>query len=484
MAKALGIKHMAGSCRLRQAFAQECNNLAVLASALALIFKQHHLVECIAEYLGLLADVLVSAIPGATDDDRASRRRQRVEGLDQCRHGVGVVAIVGDDGGAAVRKHVEAASRIVVVVGERGQGGFNGVPIHLECPRGSHAGHDIFDLKAQCARQGDGNAVERDVVLEAALRGDQIAVFDVNHGIALRPVGGHDGVVPIERKEGNRASRFAGHGHDVGVGGVEHGDAVGRDVLNDDALEYRQFIDRGDVVQAQVVAAANVGDDGDIALVKGQPFAQDAAACRFQHGSVDVGVQQNAAGTFGAAAVTGVDALTVDIDAIGVGHAHPQAAGFQQVGNQAHGGGLAVGAGYGNHRDTTVLPIFEQRGNDGVADRTPFAEGWRQVHAQARGGVDFNNPAALLFQWSQDAVGDDIDAANIEAHHVRCRYGTCGDVGVDVVRHVGGRAAGGEVGIVAQINALSFGRDALGVEALRGQAFARDVVETYFGQRR
>ncbi len=65
-----------------------------------------------------VADVLVAPVAGAADDDAAALGRQRVHGGHQGAHGVGVVAVVGDHGRAAVVHHVEAARRVVAVVDE------------------------------------------------------------------------------------------------------------------------------------------------------------------------------------------------------------------------------------------------------------------------------------------------------------------------------------------------------------------------------
>ncbi len=108
--------------------------------------------------------------------------------------------------------------------------------------------------------------------------------------------------------------------------------AAWRHVLHDHALEHGQVFDRGDVVQAQVVALADVGDHGHLAAVEAQALAQDAAARGLEHGRIDLGVQQHVARALGAAAVAAVDLAAVDVDAVGVGHADAQAAGRQTGG--------------------------------------------------------------------------------------------------------------------------------------------------------
>src|SRR6218665_2892521 len=51
-----------------------------------------------------------------------------------------------------------------------------------------------------------------------------------------------------------------------------------------------------------------------------------------------------------------------------------------------------------------------------------------------------------------------------------------GHLGVHVVGHVGGAAAGREVGVVAQGHAAAFGRHGVGAQTLAGQADRSDVV--------
>ena len=64
-------------------------------------------------------DILVTPVTRATDDDAAALSRQAFDGLHQRRHGIWIVSVVGNHGGAPVLEHVEAARRVVAVVGER-----------------------------------------------------------------------------------------------------------------------------------------------------------------------------------------------------------------------------------------------------------------------------------------------------------------------------------------------------------------------------
>ena len=125
-------------------------------------------------------------------------------------------------------------------------------------------------------------------------RDDAVAVA-IDHAQALGAMRGHDGMVAVLGEIGDRAGAAGGHLGDDGIGGVQHRHARRMHVLDDDALDHGQVLDRADVAQAQVVAHADVGDDGHVAAVERQAFAQDAAARGLEHGRVHVGVHEHAA---------------------------------------------------------------------------------------------------------------------------------------------------------------------------------------------
>ena len=394
------------------------------------------------------------------------------------------MAVVGNHGGSTVLEEVEATRRVVAVVGERLQAIADGAPVQTQRPGCSHRGHHVVHLETDGAAQGDRNFREGDAVLNVAFGSDHTSVFHVHHGLPLRPVCRHDGVKLVGSKEDDRALALACHGRHVGVNCIEHSRTFGRYVLHDHALEHRQFIHGGDVVQAQMVATADVGDHCHIAAVKSQSFAQHAAAGGFQHGCVHVWVQQHAACTLGTAAVASVDHGSADIDTIGIGHADTHAVVGQQVRNQTDRGGFAIGASDGHDRNTTVLARFEHAGNDGLAHSAAFAKRGCQMHAQAGCGVDFHHAAALFFQWAQDGVAHHVHTADIQPYHARCGHGTRGYIGVHIVGDIGGRAAGGQVGVVAQIDALSLDGNRVGFKSLRSEAGSCNVVKTDFGEGR
>ena len=77
--------------------------------------------------------------------------------------------------------------------------------------------------------------------------------------------------------------------------------------------------------------------------------------------------------------------------------------------------------------------------------------------------------AALLLQRAADVAGHDVDAGDVQAD-ARGRFdGAGGDLGVDLVGHVGGGAAGAEVGVAADQDHGAGRRDRLGRVALLGQ---------------
>jgi hypothetical protein len=76
-----------------------------------------------------------------------------------------------------------------------------------------------------------------------------------------------------------------------------------------------------------------------------------------------------------------------------------------------------------------------------------------------------------------------VHAADIEADHLRRFHRARSHFRMHVVGHVGGGAAGRQVGVVAQDDALAFGRHRIRFQILQRQAGQRDIVETDLGQR-
>ena len=293
---------------------------------------------------------------------------------------------------------------------------------------------------------------------------------------------GHHGQVAVGGKVNDLAGAGRGHGGHHGVGGVQDAIAIRCHVLHDDPFDQRQVFYRVDKAHAQMVAFANVGHHGYLAAVKAQAFAQNAAARGFKHGSIDFRVQQHIARAFGAGAIAVVNLAAVHVHTIGIGHAHPHTGSRKKMRDQACGGGFAIGAGDRHHGNAPIVAGRKHQIHHGLANRARLAIRGCQMHAQAGRGVDFHNAAVLFLNGQQHAFADQIDAANVQAHHLRRGHSARRYVGVYIVGHVGSRAAGGQVGIAAQNDALAFGGYGIGRQTLVGQARQRNVVQTNFGQ--
>jgi hypothetical protein len=92
-------------------------------------------------------------------------------------------------------------------------------------------------------------------------------------------------------------------------------------------------------------------------------------------------------------------------------------------------------------------------------------------------------PPFCVLDRLEHAVAHQVDAADVQAHHVRRFDRARRHFRMHVVGDVGGRAAGGQVGVVAQDHALAARRHRVGQITLLGQAGQRDVVEADLGQR-
>ncbi len=311
-----------GHCGTGQPFAQQGHDLAIAATPLALVFVHHHLFKCRAQDLGDLADVLITPVTGTADHHRAAARWHGLDRMDQRHHGVGVVPVVGNHGGTPVAKNIEAAGRVVQVGAKTGQAGAQSSPVQTQSPDCSHAGHHVFHLEANLAAMRDRNFGEIQKMLVRPFSGDDLPVVHVDNRATLGAVRRHHRVELVYRKKGHVALALGRHGSHYRIGRVQHRHALRRDVLHDHPLEHRQLVHGGDVVQTQMVATAHVGHHRDIAVVKGQAFAQHATTGSFQHGRIDVRVVKHVACALGAAAVAGIDAMAAHVHTVGVGHAH------------------------------------------------------------------------------------------------------------------------------------------------------------------
>ena len=95
----------------------------------------------------------------------------------------------------------------------------------------------------------------------------------------------------------------------------------------------------------------------------------------------------------------------------------------------------------------------EQGVDDGVAGVARRAAARVLVHADAGRGIDFDDAAALLAQRQRDVVADDVDAGHVQADLARGAHADVARFLGQQVGHVFGGAAGGQVGVAAQVDA-------------------------------
>ncbi len=109
-------------------------------------------------------------------------------------------------------------------------------------------------------------------------------------------------------------------------------------------------VDGHDAVLAQMVGG-DVGDNGGAGTGDGQATAQDAASGDFENADFQSRVAQQEACASGAGIVALVEDVVADLDEFGGRQARDLARRATHGGDQAGGGGLAVGAGDERHRN-------------------------------------------------------------------------------------------------------------------------------------
>ena len=146
-----------------------------------------------------------------------------------------------------------------------------------------------------------------------------------------------------------------------------------------------------------------------------------------------------------------------DVDPLGRGHADKQARVAQQVRGQPDRARLPVGTGHGHDRHPGRHAERVQLADDVVGHVTLLALARLQVHAQPGRGVDLDD-AARLAQGARrlgDVAHAQVDAADVESDGRRGARAHPGHRRVNVVGHVLACPAGGQVGIVAQLDYLA-----------------------------
>ena len=206
------------------------------------------------------------------------------------------MAIVGNHRCAAVIEYIKTPGRIISVITEAAQAGTNGVPIDIATPNRCDRGHDIFNLEANAATTGDRHLTQRNTLLYFTLKANQITIFDINHTLATSPVGCHYRVIFILRKKGDIFRAFFSHGGNNRIRRVQHGNTFVGNILHNHPLQHRQIGQRGDVIKAKMITGANIGHHRNLALIKGQAFAQQSTPSRFENGCINIRMHQHVAG--------------------------------------------------------------------------------------------------------------------------------------------------------------------------------------------
>jgi hypothetical protein len=131
-------------------------------------------------------------------------------------------------------------------------------------------------------------------------------------------------------------------------------------------------------------------------------------------------------------------------------------------------------------RTVVVLPLvpvtlkmwmWEEHVHDGRGHVARLAHRRADVHPQARRRVDFDDGAAVVGDGRLQRRRDDVDAADVQSDDARHPFHQELVVGVDVVGHVDGRAAGRQVGGPLELEHLAGGQDSFhGVALVQQQA--------------
>ena len=155
---------------------------------------------------------------------------------------------------------------------------------------------------------------------------------------------------------------------------------------------------------------------------------------------------------------------------------------LEDVGQHAAGRGLAVGAGDRRDRDAARAVLGEQHFHHRPGNVARLALAGRDVHAEAGRGIDLADAAADVLVGLGDVLGQEIDAADVEADRHDGAHRHLAIVGMDDVGDVDRGAAGREVGGRAQEDGFARRRHAVPGVAALGEVALRLVVALEPGQ--
>ena len=449
--------------RFLDPFADQLGRLARTAPTQSRVLTDDQHVEVLRRDGTQLAQVRVAPVTGGTD--RADARNPTevgatgasggipVDEVTQRPHPSSVVAVVDEDLDVVDLDEVEASGGEVVVAGERPKALPDVVQRRARRERRTGRREGVGDVEAGGAAEGRRQQVGPGELHSAppVLDGDHVAAIGrvEIEGPTPAPTVGVDELADVRAGGGQRepddlAGALAAHRPHVGVVGVEDGEAVLGDCLDDDSLDGGQLGESVDPAQTQVVGG-HVGDDGDVVAVVPQTLTEYAAARHLHDGEVDAGVHEHHPGRLRAGCVRLDDQPLVDDDAVGGGHADLATQALEDVGDHPRGGRLAVGASDGDDRHAGGGSRREEQVDDRLGDELRHADRRVRVHPEAGRGVDLDDGPAGLADRSRDVRADEVDAGNVEANHSGSLFGDLDVVRVGVEGAVNRDATGGHV---------------------------------------
>src|SRR3990167_796953 len=303
-------------------------------------------------------------------------------------------------------------------------------------------------------------------------RGQHHAVVLHKHGAARFFIGSvfHDGgQVRVLRVQHHAAVAQGCQRGDLGVCAVQHCGTVVQHHIHLGAQHLGHLLLLVYVECGEMLHAIHVGDHAHLATVIGQAVLQDGAGIVFNHGGLHHLVHQQAVRGFPVGTVAGFDAALVKEQAGAAGHTGMPSAQVQQPGHQAGNGGGAPRARNPHDGNAARVPGMFFGRKQVLHNRLPHGprrpHGGLEVHQQAGARVHLHDGATLGVQRPGDVLCHEVDARNVQAHHLGGQLGDVGHLGVHVVGAVHGHvavalhhhlAAGGGHGVGVEVLALEF----------------------------
>ena len=198
-----------------------------------------------------------------------------------------------------------------------------------------------------------------------------------------------------------------------------------------------------------MVAFADVGHHGHVAVVEGKALAKDSAAGGLENGHIDRRIYENAPRALRAAAIAAVDAAVIHENAVRAGHTHRLTSPAKHVGDEPRRGRLAVHAGHGDDGNPPGFAAREEDVGDRFAHRPRNADRRLQVHPQARGGVHLDDDSSLFAQRAGNVLCHHVDAGDVQPHDLGRIHGVGRHGRMHALGDVDGRAAGAQIRVAA-----------------------------------